>query len=247
MFISLGKWTPDLLDKIISESNKLKDQGKRIESISQNFFETPYKNNTLKGWIDKKEQLTLSLDGVDCFTFIDYVEAMRLSDSYISFLTNLQRIRYKNSTIEFTARNHFFTDWIESNSDFVEDVTGNIGGEKARTKEKILNLKGDGSYFLPGIGTVKRRIVYIPSQYIDIEITEQLKTGDYAGIYTETPGLDVSHVGIIIRASNQTLLRHASSKKEYKKVIDEDFMEYIKNKDGLIVLRPKDNPNILDK
>jgi hypothetical protein len=64
-----------------------------------------------------------------------------------------------------------------------------------------------------------------------------LRTGDYAGLYTEKSGLDVSHVGIIIKERGATLLRHASSLQ--KKVIDQDLVKYLTDKPGLVVLRPK--------
>ena len=67
-----------------------------------------------------------------------------------------------------------------------------------------------------------------------------LKTGDYIGIYSTVHGLDVSHVGIVIRDGETIFLRHASSQKKYRKVIDQDLKEYILNKPGIIVLRPEE-------
>jgi hypothetical protein len=66
-----------------------------------------------------------------------------------------------------------------------------------------------------------------------------LKTGDYIGIYSELDGLDVSHVGIFIRMGSSSFLRHASSKKEIRQVVDEAFMEDVRNKPGIIILRTK--------
>ncbi|HOJ70380.1 MAG TPA: DUF1460 domain-containing protein [Syntrophorhabdaceae bacterium] len=239
MVISLGKWTPGSLDKIISDASRLPDSGKKIGYISGLFIGTPYADNTLKGGVDEEEELVVNLNGVDCFTFIDYVEAMRLSSSFEGFLTYLRRIRYRDGFVEFRHRNHFFTDWAVYNSDFVEDITGHIGREKAIEIEKILNLRGDGSFFVPGIDAKKRRLIFIPSQDIDRGITEQLMTGDYIGLYSNTPGLDVSHVGIVIRDGKSLYLRHASSREKHRSVMDEDFTEYVKTRDGLIVLRPR--------
>jgi hypothetical protein len=64
-----------------------------------------------------------------------------------------------------------------------------------------------------------------------------MKTGDYVGIYSEKEGLDVSHVGIIIKEKDAVNLRHTSSLKKHREVIDEDFKEYLKNKPGIIALR----------
>ena len=84
-----------------------------------------------------------------------------------------------------------------------------------------------------------REIRYISSKHIDEEVLLRLSMGDYIGIYSQLKGLDVSHVGIFIKDGNRTLLRHASSATKNRKVMDEDFMEYITEKPGIVVLRPK--------
>ncbi|RMG69561.1 MAG: DUF1460 domain-containing protein, partial [Nitrospirae bacterium] len=78
---------------------------------------------------------------------------------------------------------------------------------------------------------------YLPSTHLEKAIPF-LKCGDYAGFYTSKEGLDVSHVGIIIRKGDNLFLRHASSKKETMMVIDEPFNKYMKMKEGLIIFRP---------
>jgi hypothetical protein len=75
---------------------------------------------------------------------------------------------------------------------------------------------------------------------MDDQVMERLHTGDYIGIYSKEDGLDVSHTGIIIREQGAVKLRHASSMKKHRKVVDEDFKEYLKAKPGIIVLRPRD-------
>jgi hypothetical protein len=141
--------------------------------------------------------------------------------------------------VTFENRNHFFTDWREFNSEFVDDITEKLSSKKYKKTLKILNLKEDGTYFLPGIWPQHRQIKYIPSENIDNSVLTKLKSGDYAGIYSDMPGLDVSHVGIIIKKGDSVFLRHASSELKYRKVIDQDFRDYVTCKPGLIVLRPK--------
>jgi hypothetical protein len=46
-------------------------------------------------------------------------------------------------------------------------------------------------------------------------------------------------VGILIKDGDKIYLRHASSLKKHRKVIDQDFKKYIVGKPGIIVLRPK--------
>ncbi len=237
--IRLGKFPQDELDHIIRESYHIGIAGKRIALLSGQFLDIDYAGSTLTGSEDTPEVFIINLEGVDCFTFIEYVEAMRLSQSYSEFELKLKMVRYRSGIISFRNRNHFFTDWREFNPDFVDDVTERIGARRTMTVRKMLNEKEDGAYFVPGIQPVEREISYIPSDAIDEPVFKKLRTGDYAGIYSPLRGLDVSHVGIIIKDKGEIYLRHASSQKKYRKVIDQDFKDYIAKKPGLLVLRPK--------
>ena len=238
--ILLGRWTQDELGRIISKASEIRDVGKRIEFLSGRFLGVKYKASTLIGDMDTPEVLVIDLQGVDCFTYLDYIEAMRLSRSFSEFKKNLKKVRYRSGKVAFENRNHFFTDWRVFNSAHVDDVTEKVGGIRTKSVRKMLNLRKDGTYFLPGITPVEREIQYIPSNTIDETVTGRLKTGDYVGIYTEMQGLDVTHTGIIIKKQDKVYLRHASSAKKNRKVVDQDLITYISKTPGLIVLRPKE-------
>ena len=234
-----GRWNESYIDKMVKRSSSIKDPEKRIEFISSQFLGIGYKESTLIGDINTPEAFVINFEGMDCFTYIDYVEAMRLSNSFITFVENLRHVRYRYGDVKFQNRNHFFTDWAFFNNGFVEDVTKEIGGDKTKKVIKLLNKKGDGSYFLPGLGIRKREIHYIPAGSIDDVLIKKLKTGDYIGIASDRDGLDASHTGIIIKKSGKTLIRHASSINNNGRVVDEDFRTYVSTKPGIIVFRPK--------
>jgi hypothetical protein len=59
------------------------------------------------------------------------------------------------------------------------------------------------------------------------------------GVYSPLPGLDVSHVGVIINEGKTLFLRHASVR--HRAVVDEDFTAYIAGTAGLMVLRPRED------
>ena len=236
--ILLGNLTPESLDLILYESSKIHDMGIRIDFLSRHFLETPYQESTLRGDINTPEVFVINLEGIDCFTFLDYVESMRLSSSFNEFKENLKRVRYRGE-ISFKNRNHFFTDWCEFNSDLIDDVTEQVGGKKVIRVKKILNEKEDGTLFLKGIQPRERLIHYIPANTLDDLIINALRTGDYIGIYSTEKGLDVSHVGIFIQERDKIYLRHASSLNEYRKVIDQGFKDYIDEKLGIIVFRSR--------
>jgi len=236
--IDLGKWTEAELDKLIHEASLIKDSGHRIKYLSDFFIGLQYKESTLTGDSSAEEVFMVNLSGVDCFTFADYIEAMRLSDSFGGFLKNLRQVRYRNSIVSYENRKHFLTDWTEYGPVTVSDVTEQIGGGKVKGILKVINLKEDGTPLLPGIGSNQRKINYIPHENINGSVVGKLNTGDYAGIYSPLSGLDVSHVGIIIKDGNRVSFRHASSDRRFRKVLDQDFLPYISGKSGLIILRP---------
>jgi hypothetical protein len=239
--IELGKWTEEKLDRMLAEAASIAQIGSRIAFISGQFMDTAYKESTLIGDARTPEVFTINLQAMDCFTYLDYVEAMRLSDSFSRFKMNLRIIRYRSEKVAYVHRNHFFTDWTERNPSVI-DVTGEIGPGRTRVVPKRLNEKADGSCFVAGIPVTERDVTYIPSVAIDNAFSDSLRTGDYTGIYAEADGLDVSHVGIIIKSGDTALLRHASSAPSRRMVIDEDFEAYVSGKPGVIVLRPKRAP-----
>ncbi len=241
--IDLGKFSKDGLDQIIRKASEIRYTGKRIDFLSRQLLNLDYVESTLIGDTNTSEVFVINLKGVDCFTFIDYIEAMRLSCSFSEFKVNLKKVRYKSGIVAFENRNHFFTDWREFNSDFIDNITEEIGAKNMIRVKKTLNQKKDRTYFLPGIQTVKREIKYIPSESIDDSVLSKLRTGDYVGIYSTLKGLDVSHVGIIVKDGDKIYLRHASSLKKHRKVIDQDFKKYIVGKPGIIVLRTKIHNN----
>ncbi len=234
--INLGNWTGQEFDELLRESAKIASVGKRIEFLSRQFLDIPYKKSTLIGDIDTPEIFVINLGSIDCFTFLDYIEAMRISISLSEFKDNLKRVRYKSGEIAYKKRNHFFTDWAEFNSSLVKDISGSISYGKNELITEKLNEKNDRTQFLTGIPCSNREIVYVPSVAIDHLVIDKLNTGDYIGVYSETQGLDVSHVGIIVMNKNKVSFRHASSK--YKRVVDEDFIDYMTDKPGIIALRP---------
>ncbi len=235
--VVFGNWTQQEIETLMEQAASKNDSAVRIEFLSEKFLGTPYANNTLGGATGETEQLTVDLSGVDCFTYIDYVEALRLSQSFGEFKQMLIKTRYKDGTVQWKNRKHFFSDWATGNDKNVHDVTSEVGGDATAVTTKELNRKTDGSYWLPGLATVKRDISYIPSEKLSSDVLRQIKTGDYLGIYSGKDGLDVSHTGIAVRKDGVVYLRHASVLQE--KVTDEKLVTYMKNKPGLVVYRVK--------
>ncbi|MCS7163926.1 MAG: DUF1460 domain-containing protein [Thermodesulfovibrio sp.] len=229
MLIKLGKIN---IENLLAKMKNLPASVK-ITEISKYFLGIPYKKNSLIGSVSEKEQLIIDFEGVDCMTFIEYIEALRSSNTYQSFIENLKYVRYLNGVVDFKKRRHFFTDWV--NLKTVKNITAQLT-RNYLTVKKQLNKKDTGLW-IDGLDPKTRIIKYIPSEYID-KIISQLKSGDYCGFYTSQEGLDVTHVGILIVQKRSIKLRHASSHKSF--VVDDDFIEYSKQKEGIIIFRPKE-------
>ncbi|OAN30332.1 DUF1460 domain-containing protein [Mycolicibacterium iranicum] len=211
------------------------DPGAHAEFISRLFLGTPYGAHTLIGSATEPEQHVVELERVDCFTYADYVEALKRSDTRDEFIASLAAVRYKNGDVSFQNRKHFFTDWSAATPALATDVTASLSDNAVATS-KNLNSKDDGGVYLPGLPVVSRTVTYVPSEYVDDDVISRLSTGDYIGAYAEDGGLDVTHVGIYVDTPDGPVYRHASS--QSGRVIDTPLSGYLSTIPGIVVLRP---------
>lgn len=209
----------------------------RSELIPRQFLRTRYGAHTLIGSATVPEQLVVELQRVDCFTYADYVEALKRSHTRDEFIASLIDVRYKDGVVAFENRKHFFTDWAASTPAVATDVTAGLS-DHAISTAKNLNSKDDGGVYLPGLPTVARTVTYIPSDQVVSEVIGKLRTGDYVGAYAKDGGLDVTHVGIFVATPDGPVFRNASSLPEYHQVVDTPLVDYLQTVPGLVVLRP---------
>ncbi|WP_025153473.1 DUF1460 domain-containing protein [Morganella morganii] len=233
--VTTGKVSLIISTDVLALSGK--EHGEVISRVSSAFLGTPYQADTLIGGPDTPESLVANFNGVDCFTLIDYTEALSRSHDQVSFLRNLAAVRYTGGNVSYLSRRHFFSDWSATKPYNARDVTPDISPDYA-VADKQLNRKPDGSEYIPGLGIHHRKIKYIPGKAISQQVLDNLKTGDYVGVYSSAlDGLDVSHVGIVVRHDGKVWFRNASSLAENKKVVDSPFAEYMRTKPGIVVLR----------
>lgn len=226
------------LVQLLSSVQQIEKPGNVIIALSDHFKDSPYAENTLHGGPDEPEELVINLSAFDCFTFLDVIEALRRTSRFEDFSDNLKAVRYLDAIVAYEKRRHFFSDWLVGDVP-IEDVTVRIGKGRTLTVNKYLNLKSDGSLWLPGIGVTERPVHYLPNRSVDEAILSALRSGDYVGVFSPLDGLDVSHTGIIVKDKGRTLLRHASSRSETGRVVDETLLQYLKGKPGLVVYRVK--------
>lgn len=236
--VTLSPYTTAKLNAVLKQvsSHPGLSAGQMTDIVSSAFLDTPYKAHVLQGSATTSEKLIIDFSGLDCYTYMEYVEAARKARSRQAFISNLVMTRYVDGIISFKKRKHFFTDWVSRPYTFVTDITASISPDTLHVV-KTLNLKGDGDKYLRGLPLFSRTISYIPSGHVDSRVVSQLHTGDLIGFYTPLPGLDVTHVGFFIMTDHGPVLRNASSRKENQKVIDMPFLDYVAQKPGIIVYR----------
>ncbi len=234
--LRLGSWTVDHLDSLLRESRRHDTAGRRIDLLSRALLGTPYGSDTLSR-PDEPEAFIVDLGRVDCFTFLDYVEALGRSAWFNEFLENLRSLRYRDNTVSYTCRRHFFTDWLDDENRFIAGPRAIPDNDLWTPVEKRLNEGPGGRPWVPGISPADRIIHRIPPDRLDA-VLPRLATGDYIGIFSETPGLDVSHTGIYITGDTKPVFRHASSKEGVMRVVDEPFIPYVRETPGIVLIRP---------
>lgn len=220
------------IENLINKVSNIRDS-ERILKISEYFLDTPYSSNTLIGSAEIDEILTINFEGLDCMTLIEYVEALRLSTDFESFIKNLKLVRYKNGIVDFKNRRHFFSDWGSLKT--VKNVTYEIGKSLCHTEYKKFNRIDAKRKWIEGLPVRLRKIIYIPIKHLS-EALRNLNSIYYCGFFSLKEGLDVEHVGILFKKNNIPILRHASSIKD--KVVDEILLEYASNKNGIILYKP---------
>ena len=229
-----------------------------VVTIGKKFIGTPYQAATLEGL---PETLTVNLDGMDCTTFVETVAALAITidenrNSWQDFLYNLQQLRYRQGHVDgYGSRLHYISDWIVDNTHrgMLREVTDRMPGAIYHVKtldymsshrdaypamsddavyEKIKNCE---------VGYRSHRFPYIKSaDLMSKKAATWLKEGDIIALTTKTPGLDVSHVGIVVMKDGVPYLLHASSK-EGKVTIDplplSEYMRKNRNLTGARFIR----------
>lgn len=163
-------------------------------------------------------------DGFDCTTFVETA----LANGNIDKLTH---IRYKDGEIGFLTRNHFIeTDWLQNNSNIVENISSLYGQTSIRTVtinkrhwfKKVHNIETDIKPITINLEYIPYSNLHIPDNKDALIVLFISGNPDfYDKIGTD---LAVVHMGFLLPNG---VLRHASSKQG--KVVDVDIKSYIEN------------------
>lgn len=198
----------------------------------QKFIDTPYVAHTLE--VNREESLVINCKEVDCTTFVEYTLAMSLCSQQgdtlqeSEFARKLQRIRYRDGKIDgYTSRLHYISDWIQNgvNSGFLEEVTAANSPYVSRlavsymsTHPKLYKQLTNSPENVAQMVNYEqaltgRKIHWIPKEMLPTTGLPWIKSGDIIAITTNTPGLEITHMGIALYIEGNLCLMHASYKK----------------------------------
>lgn len=228
-----------------------------VELVGKEFMGTPYVANTLE---KMPEHLVINLRELDCTTFgencLVIARIIKSGDtSFENYANELQKLRYRNGMIDgYPSRLHYFSDWIYENAQrgFLKRVSEEISHVPYPMETNFMSTHPD-SYpqlkdnkdFVQKLKKKEaeisaRKMYFLPKEKL-AEYESQLRDGDIVGLTTSVPGLDITHVGIIVHVGDRVHLMHASSN-EMKVIISEQPLEeYLKGRNsvtGIMVARP---------
>jgi hypothetical protein len=218
-----------LARKLIAEANTEPDFAQRIRIISSQFIGYPYLTNPLIGSPTEPEVFITRMDGFDCVTFLETVLALAGSEDTEDFLARLREIRYVKGVVDWRTRLHYTTDWSRYHvrRKFLIDLTH---GEETVPRTKKLD-------FLYGLKSKKAHFRYFPKRRLKT-VSRRLADGDLIYFVSTRKGLDIFHVGLIVRRDDRVLMRHAARSR--RAVVEQELSEFFNanRMSGFIINRP---------
>lgn len=233
---------------LLAESEKLSTEENKVLFFAEYFKGLPYKGGTLEK--KEKETLIINLREMDCTTFVETVFALTLASKteqkgFQDFVSALCKIRYRNGILDgYPSRLHYTSEWIEDNmkKNILEDVTSKISNDVLSLSVNFMSSHPDSYHQLKNnpknLNSIKKteayltgkRVFYIPKEKIEtIDNIPEIKSGDIVVFTTNIKGLDVSHMGFVVRSDGRLYLLHASSL--HKKIVVDPLLlkEYVLN------------------
>jgi hypothetical protein len=238
--------------------------GERVAQVGLGFAGTPYVGGTLDT-NPQTERCVVRWDGLDCFTFVELSwNLARLTEkdgrTPAGLYALVTETRYRGGRLDgYASRLHYASEWLLDNAarGLLDDLTPSLLGAVRDTRAIHFMTSHPASYPALRSGNTellrklrqhemaltRRERWFVPkSKVAAIEAT--LEMGDIVVITTDTPGLDASHVGmIVVTEDGVRRLLHASSDQR-KVVLDGRLSDYLarnRSQTGIMVGRPRAN------
>lgn len=247
--------------KLLQDALKLDKDKNLIIHFSHQLLDIPYVAKTLE--VNKSEQLIINLRQLDCTTYVENVMALTLcanngKTSFDDFCKYLRLIRYQKGNVSYPTRLHYFTEWIEDNTQlgFVKEIqqpdsvftkVQTLAINFMSTHSNLYPMLADNPLMIKDIEVSEEKLTgrqyrYIPKE--EISNTDAMRNaihdGDIIAITTKKKGLDTSHIGFAIWHLDGVHLLNASQ--IHKKVVEEpmtlyDYMQKHPTQEGIRIVR----------
>lgn len=248
------------INQLLADGAKsgLKKPNELMSFYAHKLIGRPYVAHTLEA---ETEKLTINIDELDCTTFVESLYALTRTtlnqrQSWRDYANQLESVRYHRGVIgDYSSRLHYISDWIIDNNSRgnLVEITADL--PRVAYKVKTIDYMSSHRDQYPQLadsavfekirdferGFCNHRFPYIKKESLDAkDIVEELESGDIVAITTKTPGLDVSHLGIIEKKDKTLFLLDASSTGKKVQLETTDLKEMLrmqKNVYGIRVFR----------
>lgn len=229
----------------------------RVAFFARMFEGTPYAAHTLEG---EPETLTIRIDSLDCTTFVETVMALAYTigegrSSWRDFVYNLRRLRYRGGEVDgYASRLHYISDWAVDNKyrgNFADATytfprTSNIVRTidfMTANRHRYPAMADSATYErIRGVenGYRNHRFNYVKTiDLVNKDTKSAFRDGDVVALVSNLKDLDVTHMGIIVKANPtaEPYLLHASSTDGVVEVTARPLAEFMKKNRQWLGLR----------
>jgi hypothetical protein len=228
-----------------------------IVEIGLSFQGTPYVSATLENGLEEK--MVINLRELDCTTFVENCLALARTvksgkTDFESFVSELEKIRYRDGIRnQYPSRLHYFSEWIHNNQKkgFINETPNQNGVKSDKTINFMSTHPADYPVLkehpelIPAIAEQEKELTKIGFSYFpksDLSnLYKNLKHGDIIALTSSIDGIDINHVGIIIKKDNEFYLLHAPLSGKKVMVSDgplSDFLKPASKNNGIMIARP---------
>jgi len=228
-----------------------------ITGIGLSFLNTPYVVASLENGLEEK--MVINLRELDCTTFAENCLALARTvkagkTDFESYVSELVRIRYRDGIRDqYPSRLHYFVEWISNNQKKgLIDGTPNQNGTKSN---KVINYMSthpsdypvlkEHPELIPAIAEQEKALtksgfMFFPKNDIP-NLYQHLQHGDIIALTSNIDGVDVNHVGIILKKDTEFYLLHAPLSGKRVLVSEGPITDFIKpnsKNNGIMIARP---------
>jgi len=220
-----------------------------IPRLAASFLGRPYNAFSL----DKvrAEVLKLDLTSFDCFLFVEQLLALANSNDINRFIEAVRDLRYEDGQVNYCSRFHYFTHWADNATR--EGLLLNLSSTVpyAVSRSVLLDYMSAHAIAYAPMHQKKNRDcitqkelslvanqTYVPIHSIS-SVEGYLRSGDIFALVTDVQGLDVTHVGFLLKDPKGLNAIHAAPGRGV--MISLDFTGYarsVPNVIGVALYRP---------